>query len=125
MDYDADFPMRELFKIVNNPTFLRDVPKYSNSRETWANIQLIKSSLILYRRQYLTLSEISNAVKSFTLAARETKVGERIELHPVEINKALRLLDRSMGDVVINEWIKRCHSSLECNQNSKRLLYER
>ena len=85
------FKMKEIFRILNSPEFMHEVPKYANARETHANIKLMSSALICFHKGYLTLREISESIKAFQLIAKETKVGERIPLTPAEINKVLRV----------------------------------
>ena len=110
--------MEIVFKIVNSSEFFQSVPRYCNARETWANIQLINSGLILFKKGYMQLKEMNQAVKAFSIAAKDTKVGERIPLDAGEINKALRILDKCMGELIINTWIERTSHMLECNKSN-------
>jgi len=46
-------PLNKIFKILHSPEYLDEVPWYANARETWANIELISSTLILFKRNLI------------------------------------------------------------------------
>ena len=61
-----------------------------NARGTYANIRLIITSLILLRKQYLTVDDIKYGVDAYTLAIRETK-SEYLDLTFEKVQKAFRV----------------------------------
>jgi uncharacterized protein YneF (UPF0154 family) len=98
------------------------VPLYANFRETWANIELISATIILYMKNLIpNFRVVYTAVKAFAIAARETKFGERIPLTTKSISNALRLMNKCMGDNVIEAWIQQVYHLLQCKTNPGRL----
>ena len=61
----------DVFKLLNSKDFLRDVPRYLNSRGTYDNIRLVITVLVLLRYNYLTSNEVRLALDAFTLTCRE------------------------------------------------------
>lgn len=120
----AWFDISEIFKILNSNEYLAEIPRYANARETYANVQLISASLILFCKNLLTFKQVSNAVTAFQLAAKETRLGERIPLDAKSINNALWLMNLSMGDTVIQAWLERVDHWLEYWSNHNRLKWE-
>ena len=60
-----NFELEEIFKIIHSSKYLWMVPKYANSRETWANIFLVTSAIVLYKKGLLNMLEIYDGVKAF------------------------------------------------------------
>lgn len=54
----------------------------------------------------MTHKQITEGVRAFTLAGKETKIGERIKLEPSKIQQALRLINKTMSESkMIKAWI--------------------
>lgn len=46
-------PLKEIFSILHSQEFMSAVPLYANSRETWANIELISATIILFKKNLI------------------------------------------------------------------------
>lgn len=96
--------------------FLRSVPLFCNARETHLNIKLICSAIILIKKGLMTHKQITEGLRAFTLAGKETKIGERIKMDTSRIQQALRLINKTMSEAkMIESWINMCGVKLDCN----------
>ena len=65
----------------------------------------------------LGYKQIEEGLKAFTLAGKETKIGERIKLEASKITQALRLINKTMSEAKIMEaWINMWGDKLDCNK---------
>jgi hypothetical protein len=85
-----------------------------NSRETYSNIKLVTSALLLLKKTYLTADEIRHGLLAFTLCARDHKT-EFIPLRYAQIIKCLRVLNKTMSESVLEKWYDYCKGHLECH----------
>jgi hypothetical protein len=106
--------MKHVLKVINWNEFLKSVPKFCNARETHLNIDILITVFILVKKQLLSYQEISEGLRAFTLAGKETKIGERIKLETSKINQALRLINKSMSESrMMEKWIELCGTDLD------------
>lgn len=122
---DDENLLSRTFKTLNSIRFLRSVPLFCNARETHLNIKLITSSIILTKKQIMTHKQITEGVRAFTLAGKETKIGERIKLEPSKIQQALRLINKTMSESkMIKAWINMWGNALDCNMERDKTKIE-
>ena len=104
---NLELSMKTVFETLNSSEFLKEVPKFCNARETHLNIKVLSSAFILTKKQLLTDTEIGQGLRAFTLAGKETKIGERVKQDSTKIDKALRLVNKVIGDKsIIDKWIE-------------------
>jgi hypothetical protein len=86
---------------------------------------VLSSAFILIKKQLLSHQEISEGLRAFSLAGKETKIGERIKLDTSKINQALRLINKSMSETKLMErWIELCGIDLDCNKRREKTTIE-
>ena len=112
----------DVFKLLNSKDFLRDVPRYLNSRGTYDNIRLVITVLVLLRYNYLTSNEVRLALDAFTLTCREYE-DDYMELEFNTVQKALRLMGKVISQDIFNSWCEMMKKYLLCNQKD-RLLFK-
>lgn len=89
------------------------------------NIKVLSTSFILLKKQLLSYQEISEGLRAFTLAGKESKVGERVKLDTSKINQSLRLINKSMSETrMMDKWIKLCGKNLDCNNKREKTTIE-
>lgn len=65
------------------------------------------------------MKEIRAGINAFTLIEKELKE-TNIPLKETYINKALRLVNKTMSEDLIRAWIKKCRPQLECEQPDRK-----
>jgi hypothetical protein len=122
---NIDIPMQAVFDSINSNDFLVEVPKFCNARETHLNIKVLSTSFILLKKQLMSYQEIADGLRAFTLAGKESKIGERVKLDTSKINQSLRLINKSMSEVkMMEKWIKLCDKKLDCNNKRDKTTIE-
>ena len=81
---------KDICNALQSTAFLTETPKCLNYRETYANIRLIITSLIITRKSYLSSDEIRHGLLAYTLISRECK-SEFLPLYVEKIIKAFRV----------------------------------
>lgn len=94
-----------------------------NGRETYSNIKLITTALLLHKKNYLTSDDIRHGLLAFTLSARELKT-EYLPIRYSAIVKCLRVLNKTMSEAVLQKWYDHCKGNLECHTTA-RMFVER
>jgi hypothetical protein len=64
------------------------------------NIQVVKVSLIIFKKKILTAPEIRDGLNAFTLTAKE-KGSEHIPINVDEILKSMRLINKVISPIKI------------------------
>ncbi len=81
---------KDICQTLHSTVFLTITPRFLNHRETYANIRLIITSLIITRKGYLTIDEIRHGLLAYTLISRECKA-EFLPMYVEKIIKAFRV----------------------------------
>lgn len=87
---------------------------FLNHRETYANIKLIITSVIINRKGYLTGDEIRQGIIAYTLISRECK-SEWLPMYVEKIIKTFRMVNKTISEVVLKKWYEHVRTNLECN----------
>eukprot|EP00347_Sterkiella_histriomuscorum_P008430 403345124 len=114
-----DIEMQTLFKALYNKNFLKDIPLYLNHRETIANVKLVTTSIIIYKKGLLSLKEISAGINAYSIVEKKLK-SSNIPLKESLIQQILRLINRTMSEELIRSWIKKCRPQLECEKQDRK-----
>ena len=62
----------------------------------------------------MSYSDISEGLRAFTLAGKESKIGERVKLDTAKINQAMRLINKSMSEAkMMEKWLELCDTKLD------------
>lgn len=109
---------RDVFTVLHSTAFLTETPLFLNNRETFANIMLITTALIITKKGYLTVDEIRQGVMAYTLTARETK-SEWLPFTTEKVLKAFRILNRTISEVVLKKWYDHVRTNLDCSQEQR------
>lgn len=104
---------KDICNTLQSTDFLKTTPLFVNHRETYANIRLIITAIIITRKMYLTTDEIRHGISAYTLISRECK-SEFLPLFVEKIIKAFRLVNKTISEVVLKKWYEHCKSNLEC-----------
>jgi hypothetical protein len=65
--------IKDVFQTLHSTKFLKTTPLFLNHRETFANIMLITTAVIITRKGYMNIDEIRHGVLAYTLTARDSK----------------------------------------------------
>jgi len=80
----------------------------------------------LLNKQLLSYEEITAGLRAFTLAGKESKVGERVILDPQKIDQALRLANKVFSDKkFIDNWVELCYTKLDWMTKREKTVIER
>lgn len=112
----AELEMHFVFRVLNSIEFMSEVPLYVNSMETHSNIRLVISTLIIFRKDLLTLPKIREGLRAFHLSALLQKSKMKLSLLPDDINTCLRLINLTLPKRFVREWSKLNEPMLECFQ---------
>lgn len=101
--------IQDVYRALKDVSFLSTVPlvsnlddfKFVNHRETYSNIKVFNTAVMLYKKNILSLKEIREGVKAFTLIEKEDPKGENILLNNETIQKAFRV---GSWKVNLNSW---------------------
>jgi len=115
---DQMVEFRDVFTVLHSTAFLTETPLFLNNRETFANIMLITTALIITKKGYLTVDEIRQGVMAYTLTARETK-SEWLPFTTEKVLKAFRILNRTISEVVLKKWYDHVRTNLDCSQEQR------
>ncbi|CDW81298.1 UNKNOWN [Stylonychia lemnae] len=110
--------IKDVFQTLHSTEFLNITPLFLNHRETYANIKLIITSVIITRRAYLSGDEIRQGIIAYTLISRECK-SEWLPMYVEKIIKTFRMVNKTVSEVVLKKWFEHVRSNLECNMESR------
>lgn len=115
-----------MFEAINSIEFLIEVPKFWNARESHLNIKVLISAFILIKKQLLSYEEITAGLRAFTLAGKESKIGERVMLDHYKIDQALRLINKVISNKkFIDIWVELWYSKLDWMTKREKTVIER
>ncbi len=89
-----------------------------NSRETYSNIRLVTTAMMIHRKGYLSSDEIRQGLLAYTLTARDCS-REFLPLDHEKLVKAFRLLNKTLSQHVVDRWYQHCKGNLECHSSSR------
>eukprot|EP00347_Sterkiella_histriomuscorum_P021092 403335284 len=110
--------IKDVFTTIHSTAFLTTTPLFLNHRETYANIMLITTSVMITRKSYMTIDEIRHGLLAYTLISRECK-NEWLPMYVEKIIKAFRMVNKTISEVILKKWFEHVRSNLECNQESR------
>ena len=136
----------EVPKVSHTPAYKWLCVQYFNSRETFSNVKLIKSAMILMKEKNVSNKLIRSGLYAWTLVCREmaknSDIGEddsddkggkmnltapvsctNLPLDEKILNRCLMLLNLTMSEALIRKWIKQVRPQLEC-ENIERKKFE-
>ena len=92
--------------MVDSASFQREVAGLLNCKPVLLNLEILKSSLVAYLREYLHHKEIRRALIAFDLIAKQegTYLDSVIKLKFRTIDSALRLVGRAMSPWFLAQW---------------------
>lgn len=79
---------------------------------------LITTSVSILRRMLMTVDEIRHGILAYTLISRECK-SEWLPMYVEKLQKAFRIVNKTISEVVLKRWFEHVRSNLECNQESR------
>jgi hypothetical protein len=82
-------------------------------------VKLVTTSLMLYRGNFLSLKDIRAGINAFTLIEKELKE-TNIPLKEAIIQRAFRLINKTVSDELIRAWIKKNRPMLECEKKERK-----
>jgi len=95
------------------------LPLRAAGRPTYINLLAIEASILVYKRDLLSLGEIKTAVEAFMLSTKSQKQ-DNLPLDSKEINKAMKLGNKVMSEKVIQMWIDQYTDHLFWRKELKR-----
>ncbi len=66
----------------------------------------------------MTVDEIRHGVTAYTLISRECK-SEWLPMYVEKILKAFRMVNKTIGEVILNKWFEHVRTNLDCMQESR------
>jgi hypothetical protein len=106
---------RDVLKVLNSNKYLTNCPNYVSSRETVVNIKLVTTTLIIRKYNFLSVDTIRHALNAFELECKFTKQ-DYLYLIENRVHKALRLINKSISELVLKKWFEHVKTNLEWNK---------
>ena len=106
---------KDVLKVLNSNKYLTNCPNYVSSRETVVNIKLITTALIIRKFNFLSVDTIRHALNAFELECRATKQ-DFLYLVDDRVHKALRLINKSISELIVKKWFEHVKTNLEWNK---------
>ena len=91
---------KDLFNCLKSSEFLNITPLCVNHRETFCNIKLINTGLIIISKGFLSNDEVRSGLTAYTLVSRECK-HEFLPLYLEKVIKAFRLVNKTISETIL------------------------
>ena len=101
-------------KVLSSHDLFVNVPNYVNGKSTSVNINLIKTSLAILMKGYLTFQQIHEIMIAFDTKVKELGTDNVLPLTEKTINESLRPIGLSIPQSLFHMWIKKCWNFLKC-----------
>ena len=105
-------PCDMVLSAINHLDFVSGVPKFLNYRNTYSNIKVFSTAIILYKTNWCNLRDINAALEAYGYVARIMN-DFYIPIHPSLLLWVLRIMGKTMSDGMLQRWLKKVHNKLE------------
>jgi hypothetical protein len=98
--------IRELFKVMNNPSYVADLPTTYNNRNVSSNVKLIKSAAYLNAIKMMNFEDIRKAGFAYTLV-ENMNTGCVFPANPQMLSIGLKYTGKVMSENLIEYWLQK------------------
>ena len=106
VDINKDISWEAVLKSLNHISFVSNVPKFLNYRDTNSNIKSFWAAIILFKLNAWYLEDISTALNAYSYVAKLIN-DFYIPLHPGLLLLTLRVMGKAMSEDLIQKWLEK------------------